>query len=171
MIAEIFTAALPALVTHLTDTFSTRRRDSVDVRELQEQVARLAATQNSLQGNLAEVEHAVLILTRYLALTRQDAFSLAGEQLVLAEQFRSRREAVVTPVMTDFGARVEQSIEKHQNQAIEAFRRQQSSAPTAPAERDMPWPNSPQHRGGTRSPHDFLDTFAEEVLDLRLGRE
>jgi hypothetical protein len=168
MIAEIFTATLPALVSRLVDEFSAKRRDSVNVRELQEQVARLTAAQNSLRHNLAEVEHVVLILTRYLALTRQDAFALTGDRLVLTEPFRREREAVVAPVMTDFGARVELSIERRQKHIIESFRRQQTAELV---ERDEQATDSADRFGTARTSRDFLESFAEEVLDMRLGRE
>lgn len=168
MIAEVLTATLPALVLRLTDEFSAKRRDSVNVRELQEQVAQLMAAEKSLRYNLAEVEHVVLILTRYLALIRRDAFALTGDQLVLTEPFRSERGAVAAPVMTDFGARVVHSIERRQSHAIESFRRQQSAAP---AERDEQHADSADRRGAARTSRDFLESFAEEVLDMRLGRE
>ncbi|VVJ14988.1 Uncharacterised protein [Amycolatopsis camponoti] len=163
MIAEIITAAVPTLVTRLADEFFAKRRDSVDVGELQEQVARLVAEKTSLGCELAEIRQAVLVLARYLAVTRQDVFVLETDHLALTERFRIDREKTVVPVIDDFRTRVERSVERRQNNAIESFRRRAEGLPgrgeIAPAVIEG------------RAVDDFLSDFSEEVLRLRTGRD
>jgi hypothetical protein len=167
MIAEVLMATVPSLLMRLTEEFFAKRRDGVDVRELQEQVARLVMEKNSLACELAEVRRAVLVLTRYLVLTRQDVFVLEADQLGLTDQFQRDRETHVAPVIDNFGTRVEQSIQKRQDHLIEAFRRRQPKGqvdhedPPVPEVRHLP----------VRYSDDFLEGFAEEILDIRLGRD
>jgi argonaute-like protein implicated in RNA metabolism and viral defense len=166
MIAEILMATMPSLVMRLTDEFFTKRRDSVDVCELQEQVARLVVENNTQACELAEVRHAVLVLARYLVLTRQDAFMLEADQLTLTDQFLLDRETKVPPVIVDFGARVEQRIQQRQDHDIEVFRRRQSAGSV---EQEMV-PSPVLKHSETVVADNFLAGFTEEVLDMRLGR-
>jgi hypothetical protein len=167
MIAEIITAAVPTLITRLADEFFAKRRDSVDIGELQEQVARLVAERNALGCELEEIRHVVLVLARYLALTRQDVFVLRTDHLALTEQYRIDREVTVVPVIDDFRMRVEQSVVRRQNSAIESFRRRQTEELAKQEEIASAQP-IPVKAGAV---DDFLSDFSEEVLRLRTGRE
>jgi hypothetical protein len=166
MIAEILMATMPSLVMRLADEFFDKRRDSVDVRELQEQVARLVVEKNALSCELGEIRRAVLVLARYLALTRQDAFMLEADQLSLTDRFQSERETKVAPVIVDFGERVEQRLQQRQECATEAFRRRHSTRFVEPAIVSIPVVKSSE----PDAVDNFLAGFGEDVLDMRLGR-
>ena len=145
MVAEIFLAVLPPLFGKLTEAFLGNRHQSVDLAQLQEEVARLVRSQRELAVELSEYQRATAHLVRYVARSRRDVFVFHGGQLVLAEQALQRDD--LRELIDGMGADLERRLRQRQARPPIADR-QSASALDA-----------------------FFDGFEEEVTRARLGHE
>lgn len=144
MLVEVLMGVLEPFISKMIEQFLKRRRNAVDLGELQDQVAQLIATQHALSADAAEVRRAVAVLARYLVLSRQDVFLIRADELRLTERSDQRGDVAVEAAITDFGHLVERGIQRrHQVRA---------------------------NRGNSAALDGFLDGFAEEILEVRLGR-
>lgn len=149
MITELLVGVLQPFITKVTEEFLRRRRDAVDMRVLQDQVAQLVAAQYASSVAAAEVRRAVMVLTRYLVVTSGNMFLIEddGDELRLATRFDRERDDALRPAIRNFDHLLRQEIRRRQLVSAELGSSEKSAL------------------------DGFTDGFAEEILDLRLGRE
>jgi hypothetical protein len=161
MVGEILLAVLPSLVSTLTDQFLGRKRGSIDLTDLQQQVTQLAINQQVLSAEADQARRAVKVLVRYLTVAERETFLLRGDHLELAEGVAGRPDNDLARVLQEFGTSVEGQVRQRQPKL-------RSSAP------------GPSPSGAGEAVEDdrleqalehFFDGFDEEIRKARLGHE
>lgn len=156
---QLIIAVLQPMLVKLTEYFLEKRRSSVTITELQDQVLQLLATQRDLQIEVINARMAVLALSRYLSLTHQEIFFLRGESLELAVAEQDQRQALIAPAIKDFGLSVEARLEHKRRR----FVTQDNYQKVTPVAR----PEIPQYESDALG--QFFDGFEEEIMRARLG--
>lgn len=156
---QLIIAVLQPMLVKLTEYFLEKRRSSVTITELQNQVLQLLATQSDLQIEVINARMAVIALSRYLSLTHQEIFFLRGESLELAVVEQEQRQALIAPAIKDFGRSVEARLEQKQRRLAT----QGNSQRATPVVRHK----IPQHESDALN--QFFDGFEEEIMRARLG--
>lgn len=158
----LIVAVLQPMVAKLTEYFLDKRRSSVTIAELQNQVLQLLETQRDLQFEVASARMAVIALSRYLSLTHREIFLLRGESLELAVAEQEQRQALVAPAIRDFSQSLEARFARKNSQfasRVNDSREGQIAPPSRPE--------------AVRSTSDalskFFDGFEEEIMRARLG--
>lgn len=163
MVGEIIIAVLPSLVSTLTQHFLGRNRDPVDVSNLQDQVARMAADQKALAADAEQAREAVRILVRYLTIAQNDTFLVRAGQLQLTEEMAHQPNRKLAQSIQEFGTTVEKQVRQRQERP-----QPKMSAP------------EPTDSSGAKAGHDdelaqaldrFFDGFEEEIQQARLRSE
>lgn len=170
MIAEVTAAVLAQFVARLSEEFIKKQRKTVDVNELQEQIAQIVVRQQALAVEAAEVRQAVIVLTRYLTVVQKDMFLIRDDQLWLAEGSKACRDADIESAITQFDSLAEQNIGRQQ------FRSQRTgddsvgdsgAGPRRPRVFDPPDQASALEASTLDN---FLEGFNEEVTAMRLAQ-
>jgi hypothetical protein len=162
---QIIIALLPSMAKKLAEYFLDKRRNSVTIKELQDQILQLLEVQRGLQIEATQARLAIMALTRYLALTQQETFLLRGGSLELAAGDRGKGRALVEPAIRDFSHTVQARIER-QN-------RRSTRLTSVPKNRATISSATPVQR--TVSPEEskalgvFFEGFEEEIMRTRLG--
>jgi hypothetical protein len=162
MMEQLLFVVLQPMVAKLTEYFLDKRRGSVTIAELQNQVLQLLAAQRDLQIEVTKARLAVIALSRYLSLTHQEIFLLRGESLELAVAEQDHRQALVAPAIRDFNQSVQARLARQSNQSMT---RGDDSCKTRAA-----LPSRPE--AGQSAPDalsEFFDGFEEEIMRARLG--
>lgn len=171
MVAEIILSVLSPFVTKITEDFLGRRRATVAVADLQDQVVRLMASHRELEIEVAQARLAVVALTRYLVMTQGEIFALQGDHLTLEIKPRRRRQVILGQVLDDFSSSVESSISKRQTLRPEFSpdTPPQPSPLTRSASKNDSTNETPAAPNKALS--GFFDGFEEEIMRARLGQE
>jgi hypothetical protein len=170
MFEAIVLAVLKPLVSKLTEDFLNRRRSTVTIAELQDQVIRLMVSHRELEGQVTEARMSVIALTRYLALTQGGIFILNGDRLELATVPLDQRQVLVGHAIEDFNSTVEARLQRQFKRAERTTRQSRSPLPRSSG-------LAPTHGSvgaavnSSEALNSFFDNFEEEIMRTRLGRE
>jgi hypothetical protein len=172
MIEQIVLAVLNPLVSKLTDDFLNKRRNTVAIAELQDQVIRLLAGHRELEIEVAQARMAVLSLSRYLALTQGNIFVLRDDRLEVAISPQSERQIVIGHAIDSFSSSVEAHLQRQLGRSSKASAHS-GSAVSPPALRSASGEGSMSSKRDRSSEalSKFFDGFEEEIMRARLGRE
>jgi hypothetical protein len=161
MVGEILLAVLPSLVSTLTDQFLNRKRDTVDLTDLQQQVTQLAINQQAVSAEAEHARRAVKVLVRYLTVAEKATFLLRGDHLELAEGVAGRPDNDLARVLQEFGTAVEGQVRQRPPKLRSSV---PGSSPSGAGEAvgDDRLEQALEH---------FFDGFDEEIRRARLGHE
>lgn len=159
---QLLIAVLQPMISKLTEYFLEKRRNSVTIAELQNQVLQLLETQRDLGIEVTKARLAVIALSRYLSLTHQEIFLLRGGSLELAVAEQAQRQALVAPAIRDFGQSVEARLVKRMNSSTTRGYHSRK-AWTAPPARPVITPAE------SAALAEFFNGVDEELMRTRLG--
>jgi hypothetical protein len=169
MIETLVLAVLNPLVSKLTEDFLTRRRNTVHIADLQDQVVRLMASHLQLEEEVTQTRLSVIALTRYLARTQAEVFVLKGDFLQLVTVAPNQRQVLIGHAIQDFSSGVEARLQERLGRSEQTTQQSKSQLSRSTQ------PDSTRATGGNNAAsssealNKFFDGFEEEIMRARLG--
>jgi hypothetical protein len=168
MPAHIALAVLEPLVGKLTDAFLRKKRQSVAVAELQDQVVQMLANQQKAEVEIRAAQLAILSLTRYLAMTQPNIFVLRGDRLeISAGPNGNGIEPSIGDALSAFNASVEHQVHQRIDPATITPPAPNPSVPPRQLQKGVAPPPCTDEEALNR----FFEDFDREIMRTRLGEQ